>query len=81
LNNVYIQPIGINHYKYLFGFKIESPADRLVGNVRILASVLEQRFMREHLRRDVQFVGLEANALAKRRYDVAYRWEEFEVGD
>ena len=47
----------------------------------IPANVLEQRFICEHLRRDVQFVGLEANALAKRRYDATYRWEEFEVGD
>ena len=81
LNNAHTQPIGMSPHEYLFGFKIESPADRLVGNAMILASVLEQRFIREYLRRDVQLAGLKANALAKRRYDATYRWEEFEVGD
>ena len=81
LNNVHTQPIGISLHEYLFGFKIESPADRLVGNAMISANVLEQRFIREYLRRDVQFASLEANVLAKCYYDTMYCWEEFEVGD
>ncbi len=33
--------------------------------------------MRKHLRRDARIATLEANALAKCRYDAAHRWEEF----
>ncbi len=65
----------------MFEFKIESPVDRLIENVKISTNVLEQRFIHEHLRRDVQFVNLEANVLTKRRYNVTHHWEEFEVGD
>ena len=81
LNNVYIQSIGINPYKYLFKFKIESPIDRLVGNIIIPANVLKQHFIYKYLQKDVQLVDLKANILAKRRYDTMYRWKEFEVGD
>ena len=69
-------------YEYLFGFKIESPADRLIGTSRNLSTnALEQRFIKEHLRRDAQIATLEANALVKRRYDAAHRWEEFNERD
>jgi hypothetical protein len=57
----------------LFEFKIESPANRLIGNAMILANVLEQHFIYKHLRKDVQLVGLEMNTLAKRYYNTTYR--------
>jgi hypothetical protein len=42
LNNAYIQPIGMSPYEYLFGFKIESPVDRLIGITKSLpANALE----------------------------------------
>src|SRR6266566_5483338 len=81
LNNAHTQPIDMSPYEYLFGFKIESPADRLIGTSKLPESALQQRFMREHLRRDAQIASDEANAVAKRHYDKTHRWEEFDVGD
>ena len=68
-------------HEYLFGFKIESFIDRLTSMLRTPKDVLERRFMREYLRKDVQFAIDQANAFAKRYYDSKHRWEEFEVGD
>ncbi len=81
LNNAHTQPIDMSPHEYLFGFKIESPADRLIGTSKLPESALQQRFMREHLRRDAQIASDEANAVAKRHYDKTHRWEEFDVGD
>src|SRR6266566_4891044 len=81
LNNVYIRPIGMSLYEYLFGFKLESSVDRLIAALRVSEDILERRFMREHLRKDVQFAMDQVNAFAKRYYDSKHRWEEFEVGD
>ncbi len=81
LNNAHTRPIGMSPHEYLFGFKIESPADRLTSVLRAPEDILERRFMREHLRKDAQFAMDQANALAKRYYDSKHRWEEFEVGD
>src|SRR6266566_879311 len=81
LNNAYIQPIGMSPYEYLFGFKFESPADCLTAALRVPEDILERRFIREHLRKDIQFVMDQANAFAKRYYDFKHCWEEFKVGD
>ena len=71
----------MNLYKYLFGFKIEFLIDRLIGNAKILINVLEQRFIYEYFRKNIQLAGLKANTLTKRCYDAIYRWEKFEVDD
>jgi len=71
----------MNLYEYLFGFKIESPVDRLIRNAKIPTNILEQCFIYKHFRKDVQLVDLEANTLAKYRYDAMYCWKEFEVDD
>src|SRR6266566_6719031 len=68
-------------YKYLFGFKLESPADRLIAALRISEDILERRFIKEYLRKDAQFAMDQANAFVKRYYDSKHRWEEFEIGD
>ena len=68
-------------HEYLFGFKIESPADRLILVLRAPEDVLERRFIREHLQKDAQFAINQTNVFAKRYYDFKYRWEEFKVGD
>src|SRR6266699_1402024 len=68
-------------HEYLFGFKIESPVDRLTSVLRVPEDILERRFIREYLRKDAQFVMDQANALTKRYYDSKHCWEEFEVGD
>ena len=81
LNNVHIQPIGISPYKYLFGFKLESLINRLTAAFRTLEDILERRFIRKHLRKDVQFAINQVNMFVKRYYDFKYCWEEFEVGD
>ncbi len=81
LNNVYTRPIGINPYKYLFGFKLESLTDCLTAMLQTPEDILERKFIKKHLRKDIQFAMDQTNALAKRYYDSKHRWEEFEVGD
>jgi len=68
-------------YKYLFGFKIESPADRLTSVLRVPEDILERRFIKKYLRKDAQFAIDQANIFAKRYYNSKHRWEEFEVDD
>src|SRR6266566_3924476 len=68
-------------YKYLFGFKLESPADRLIAALRASEDILEYRFIKEYLRKDTQFAMDQVNAFVKRYYDSKHRWEEFEIGD
>ena len=68
-------------YKYLFGFKIESSANRLTSMFRTPKDILERRFIREYLRKDTQFAMDQINMFAKRYYDSKHCWEEFEVGD
>ena len=68
-------------YEYLFGFKFESPIDRLTVAFRISEDILERRFIREHLRKNAQFAIDQINIFAKRYYNSKYRWKEFEVGD
>jgi len=68
-------------YKYLFGFKLKSPVDRLTAAFQIPEDILECKFIKEYLRKDAQFVMDQANALTKRYYDSKHRWKEFEVGD
>ncbi len=68
-------------YKYLFGFKFESLANRLIAVLRIPEDILERRFIKEHLQKDMQFAMDQANAFAKRYYDSKHRWKEFEIGN
>ncbi len=59
-------------YEYLFGFKFESSTDRLTAAFRTLEDILKRRFIRKHLRKDIQFAMDQANAFAKRYYDSKY---------
>ncbi|SRR6266699_2144988 len=68
-------------YEYLFDFKLELPTDRLTAALRVLEDILERRFIKEHLRKNIQFAIDQANTFVKRYYDSKYRWEEFEVDD
>jgi len=43
--------------------------------------ILEHRFIKEHLRKDVQFAINQTNMFAKCYYNSKHRWEEFEIGD
>ena len=52
LNNVYIRFIGMNPYKYLFGFKLESLTDCLIATFRISEDILEYKFIKKHLQKD-----------------------------
>ncbi len=60
-------------YKYLFGFKLESPVDRLTAALRTPEDILKRKFIRKHLRKDTQFAINQTNALAKRYYDSKHR--------
>ncbi len=60
-------------YEYLFGFKFESPADCLTAAFRAPKDILECRFIREHLRKDMQFAMDQANTFVKRYYDSKHR--------
>jgi len=71
----------MNPYKYLFEYKIEVPADRLTNILQPPENVLQRRFIKKHLRKDMQTAINEANALVKRYYDSKHRWKEFDVGD
>src|SRR6266699_3810876 len=53
LNNVYIRFIGMSPYEYLFGFKLESPIDRLTTAFRTPEDILERKFIKEYLQKDV----------------------------
>ena len=71
----------MNSYEYLFGFKLESLADCLTAAFRAPEDILERKFIREYLRKDVQFAIDQVNTFAKCYYDSKHRWKEFEVGD
>ncbi len=43
----------MSFYEYLFGFKFESLVNRLITAFRILEDILERKFIREYLRKDV----------------------------
>ncbi len=45
----------MNSYKYLFDFKFELSIDRLTTVFRILEDILKRKFIKKHLRKDVQF--------------------------
>ncbi len=45
----------MNPYKYLFGFKLESPIDCLTAAFRTLENILERKFIKKYLRKDAQF--------------------------
>ncbi len=59
----------MNPYEYLFGFKFESPVDRLTAVLRTPEDILERRFIKKHLRKDAQFAINQINAFAKRYYN------------
>ena len=59
----------MNPYKYLFGFKLELPTDRLTATLRTPEDILEYRFIREYLRKDTQFAMDQTNIFVKRYYD------------
>ena len=63
----------MNFYEYLFGFKFESPVDCLIAAFRIPEDILKRRFIREYLRKNVQFAIDQANTFVKRYYDSKYR--------
>lgn len=78
LNNAHTRTLDASHHEYLFGLKIQAPADRLVKNIP--ENVAEIRFMREHLRRDAQLTMDIVAAEKKRLYDAKHRQLEFKVG-
>ncbi len=63
----------MNPYKYLFGFKFELSTDRLIVTLRIPEDILERKFIREYLRKDVQFAMDQINVFIKRYYDSKHR--------
>ncbi len=68
-----MRSIGISPYEYLFGYKIEAPADRLTDILQPPENMLQRRFIREHLRKDMQAAIDEANVFVKRYYDFKHR--------
>ncbi len=60
-------------YKYLFGFKFESLANCLTAMFRIPEDILEYKFIKKHLQKNVQFAIDQTNTLAKRYYDSKHR--------
>ncbi len=71
----------MNLYKYLFGFKFESPTNRLTTVLRTPKDILEYRFIKEHLRKNAQFAINQANTFVKHYYNSKHCWEKFEVND
>ena len=63
----------MNPHKYLFGFKLESPTNRLTAVFQTPEDILERRFIRKHLQKDVQFAIDQANMFAKHYYDSKHR--------
>ncbi len=44
----------MNPYKYLFGFKFELPTDRLTTTLQTPEDILERKFIKKYLQKDIQ---------------------------
>lgn len=79
LNNAHVRAIDASPHEYLYGFKIQAPADRLKDVVPKQAADI--RFMRQHLRRDAQLTMNGVSAESKQIYDAKHRPLEFNIGN